>query len=431
MARWKAFQSRSYFAVQLPHHWWIWAIDIQLDAPIDAEQLAYFRRAARELDRHPANRIILATARPSWCDDPGKDDRSVLTNHQNLCWFIDRMLDDDAWRTRLRLVLTGDKHHYARYQPTPEPGSVPVSPDNDGGAPELVTCGGGGAYLSSTHHLPRDITPFWHERGEVFMSEQPYVRRLTFPSARISASRLRWGALLTPLRNPGLVPFIGLIYGALLTTLAASLPVSEDPFYARLADPQAYPRDMPSLARWVELLPALAAALLLFGLLLAFAQHGAGGRGGRAKLAAVLHWGLHLAVLAATARITGDAASALNSRAVGLTDTEVLVRALLGAAGLLGVAGLAGGVVVGVYLLVCDFARLHENESFAAPRYEGYKSHLRIHVTESGLHVRAVGIPRVPRDWGVFGGALRPFDGQLARAEEVDAFVVRRGPVSG
>ena len=33
---WGAFQSRSYFAVQLSPRWWLWAVDSQLDAPIDA-----------------------------------------------------------------------------------------------------------------------------------------------------------------------------------------------------------------------------------------------------------------------------------------------------------------------------------------------------------------------------------------------------------
>ena len=62
---WGAFQSRSYFAVQLSPRWWLWAIDSQLDAPIDAEQLSYFRDAYRHIGDA---KIILCTATPSWLE---------------------------------------------------------------------------------------------------------------------------------------------------------------------------------------------------------------------------------------------------------------------------------------------------------------------------------------------------------------------------
>ena len=44
---WQSIQERSYFAVQLPQRWWLWAIDIQFDTYIDEPQLTYFRRAQR------------------------------------------------------------------------------------------------------------------------------------------------------------------------------------------------------------------------------------------------------------------------------------------------------------------------------------------------------------------------------------------------
>ena len=39
---WKTRQRRSYFAVKLPHNWWLWGIDIQLEGYIDEPQLNYF-----------------------------------------------------------------------------------------------------------------------------------------------------------------------------------------------------------------------------------------------------------------------------------------------------------------------------------------------------------------------------------------------------
>ena len=68
-ARWRdevlgrdLFQSRSYFAARLPYGWWLWAVDSQLDASIDAAQLAYFERAFRQI--RPEEKVILCLARP-------------------------------------------------------------------------------------------------------------------------------------------------------------------------------------------------------------------------------------------------------------------------------------------------------------------------------------------------------------------------------
>src|SRR4029450_7416960 len=43
---WRTHQTRSYFAAQLPHRWWLWGVDIQSDALIDEPQLDFFPRAA-------------------------------------------------------------------------------------------------------------------------------------------------------------------------------------------------------------------------------------------------------------------------------------------------------------------------------------------------------------------------------------------------
>ena len=67
---WGAFQSRSYFAVQLSERWWLWGLDSQLDAPIDAEQLAFFHDARRLLGDAD---VILCTASPSWLEASGAD----------------------------------------------------------------------------------------------------------------------------------------------------------------------------------------------------------------------------------------------------------------------------------------------------------------------------------------------------------------------
>jgi len=53
-----------------------------------------------------------------------------------------------AYGARLVLTITGDRHHYARYEPTGAGADA---------APTRITAGGGGAYLSATHTLPREL----------------------------------------------------------------------------------------------------------------------------------------------------------------------------------------------------------------------------------------------------------------------------------
>ena len=127
---WGAFQSRSYFAVQLTGDWWLWGVDSQLDAPIDEPQVAYFERAAELLGGE--TNIILCTATPSWLEAADLEpDRTMRgTPFDNLLTFVDRVLGERR-RDQIRLLLTGDKHHYARYEP---------EPDAEFRA-DLVTCG--------------------------------------------------------------------------------------------------------------------------------------------------------------------------------------------------------------------------------------------------------------------------------------------------
>ena len=53
--RWRAYQRRSYFAIQSTETWWLWAIDIQLADNMDQPQFDYFTiiaEDARELEDH-------------------------------------------------------------------------------------------------------------------------------------------------------------------------------------------------------------------------------------------------------------------------------------------------------------------------------------------------------------------------------------------
>jgi len=125
---WRTRQRRSYFALKLPNRWWIWAIDIQLDTYIDDVQLQYFT----DQGVGPGDKIILLTAKPSWI--AAIDGRVEPPTWKFLNYFEERIVRDSG--ARLVLTITGDRHHYARYEPEGGEGA------DD--APTRITAGGGG-----------------------------------------------------------------------------------------------------------------------------------------------------------------------------------------------------------------------------------------------------------------------------------------------
>lgn len=156
----KTMQKRSYFALELPHRWWLFAVDAQFDTHLDRTQIEYFRHAAERM--HPGDQVILCVPQPSWLwteDDPRSFDR------------IDHFIRDvvAARDARVPLVITGDRHHYAHYEEID-------------GSRHLVTAGGGGAYLSPTHTLPEMLTAPRRSVPEPDARERDYVLSKEYPS---------------------------------------------------------------------------------------------------------------------------------------------------------------------------------------------------------------------------------------------------------
>lgn len=143
---WKTIQRRSYFAILLPHNCWIWGIDIQLASDIDKPQLDYFDSIANKYMKK-GDKVILVTAEPSWVYN---EVRYSNDSFDRLDFFVDRYIlrekdkGDSSLDFDLPLVLTGDWHHYARYE-------------NKDGSRQYFTAGGGGAHLHLTNNIPEKI----------------------------------------------------------------------------------------------------------------------------------------------------------------------------------------------------------------------------------------------------------------------------------
>jgi hypothetical protein len=362
---WKTMQERSYFALELPHRWWLWAIDIQFDAYIDDPQLTYFRAARKLLQK--GDRLVLVTGKPSWTkgmeDDP---------SYRNLAFFEKEMLADTG--ARLAVVISGDLHHYVRYE-------------DRTGKRQRITAGGGGAYLYPTHHMPEELR--LEEAGGAF----DYDLKATFPPKQASRN-LRWWALWRlPVRNWRLLR----VFAALFFALGLLMQVPVRRTIRRDGDALA---DLPGM--WLDLVTSrwfVFAALILVGALVLFAA-------GRSLLQKVPLGVAHaLPQLFMLSWVV-----VFSAWLVGLAGAWSMRFPLLLAAVAALLASFPSASLLGLYLALCDWIfgthrplfgdplDRHANEVFACQGIADWKNFLRLHIGRDGaLTIYPVGIERVAR----------------------------------
>ncbi|MGH9133602.1 MAG: metallophosphoesterase [Ilumatobacteraceae bacterium] len=360
-------QARSYFAVALPGRWWLWGIDIQSDSYIDAAQIRYFRNIGESMAE--GDRLILCTAKPSWTDVDEPD------AYRNL-GYVERHLVPP--HCEAVLMISGDSHHYARYRA------------DDGR--EKITSGGGGAFLSATHHLAHtaDVPTTTTPGTETSM----HTLKRRYPDAAASR-RLSWRALGLPFRNPSFMWVPGILQVLLFMSNQFGL-----------RSVQAGSADFEAAARgwtWFELAlgrlrnpSTLLVVLTLFALLAAFAKPPPTVRARWARLIVrlvmgAIHTALHLATAASVAWVA--------TRTVDFADGFWYVALVVVFIAVVG--AVCGSIALGLYLILAQaLVGSHSNEVFSAIRVEGYKNFLRIHVEPDGrLTVYALGIDRVVKDW--------------------------------
>jgi hypothetical protein len=370
-------QTRSYFALDLPGPYWLWAIDVQSDAYVDASQIDYFRAIA-DTRMHEGDRLILCTAKPSWADVAEEPDA-----YRNLA-FVERELVPNGVTTVL--MLSGDKHHYARYDSTHAGSSE--------SARMRLTAGGGGAFLSATHklapsvevprpsQLSRTMTAMGNADKESFELHPP-----CYPDQRRSR-RLALRALGVGWFNPAFLSLPALLYALLFVSNMLSLPSGGQP-----------PFEAPSWGYSDLLLgrPAITSIVLVLVLW--------------AMLAAFFDVPKHLHGLPAWLYRLGvglvhAAAHVLVLGAIGLAAVSIFkgvhgaLFMILAAVFVFVVGGLIGSVVFGVYLVsALAVLNRHVTETFSAFRYEGFKNFLRIQVRRDGITIYPIGIDKVCNTW--------------------------------
>jgi hypothetical protein len=348
---WKTRQRRSYFAVELTAGWWLFAIDEQFGAYIDDPQLIYFEKAAQGVG--PEDRIILMTPSPTWVKAAHKPDA-----YDAVDYFIRTILAPTG--AHVRLLVSGDLHHYARY----------TGADRD-----LITCGGGGAYLLATHQLPETLTvPPKETLTRSASRSRDYDLVSRFPDKKTS-QRMSWGVFRrVPTRNPGFTTMLGIIQT--LTMLATAGAATSSGGIQRLFS--------------VPLL--LMVVLIMVGTVL-FAQPSNANSDRHTR-----HWILGLAHgFAQIALATGGTWVWLQLPFKGWDWPGPLVVAAVVYGPII---GFVATELLALYLLVASLFDVNVNELFAGQGIEDAKSFLRMHITADGtLTVHAIGIDKVSRRW--------------------------------
>jgi hypothetical protein len=356
---WRTEQTRSYFAVSLPHHWWLFGIDEAFGAYLDDPQMVYFEQISRRLG--PQDRVILVAPAPTWAKPPKAYD--------TIDYFLRNVIAPSG--ASVPLMISGDQHHYARY----------AAADR-----QLVTCGGGGAYLSATHLLPDRITvPPTESIVRKAGPRQDYRLAGRFPDPATSR-RLSWGVLgRLPWRNPAFAGLVGGVHMLLMLAIAGAWDAN------RMAETE---------QRLVTIPLALMALLVLAGTLGLASTPTGGPNRLRHTVAGLAHGAAHLGVAVAGARLWLLLPFADWAWPLPLVAAVVLY---------LPAAGLVGSLLVAAYLLVASLAKVNVNELFAAQGIEDRKSFLRLHIARDGsLTVYPVGVDRVCRRWRADPDAERP-----------------------
>jgi hypothetical protein len=388
---WRTRQTRSYFVLKLPHDWWLWAVDIQLETDIDFPQIAYFDYFASQL--RSGHRVILCTPTSSWTEAgdeaAGKQEER---SHRNLSFLEDRIRARGA---EVAVNLAGDLHHYSHY----------VSEEK---GTHKLTAGGGGAYLFGTHELPAEL--HLYEGRE---TKERYAMKTAYPDATKS-KRLRVGALGFFYKNLAFSAFLGGLYVFYSWLLQAASKTPNPHIRASLMqdlhDTELGIRNFFCIGLlkvyWVLAHSPFTALFTLFIVVSLWAycdsQKGlrgtlkrialGGGHGvGHVLLAILILWvfsTLNLGPIATWVGHAGDAQWVDHPLQVLLFLVETMVA-----------GSVLGGTLMGAYLVIANFAGLHGQDVFSAQAIPDYKNFLRLHISRDQLTIYSIGVDKVHRKW--------------------------------
>jgi Calcineurin-like phosphoesterase len=408
-AGWQTRQTRSYYALRLPHNWWLIGIDVQLGSDLDGAQVRFFEEVVEHMEE--GDRVILCTAEPHWVLGDLYQKYDEQYNDSNLKFFEEKILGGKA--AKVHVYLSGDLHHYRRHEHS----------TTDGQKIQKITAGGGGAFLHPTHRMGR-IKPEYDTKRETITDSvmsreeraqrqsktgddgsQPKVRVFTleksFPTPDESKKACRYN-LFFLIYNP----YFGLLT-AILYWLSSWVVV---PYTQRFIQAQAANHNLPV---WKNFSTTFASqfpdaaltfwlSLIIAGFWLFTDTHSKWYR----WVAGLAHGITHVVALILLCAFAYWVASQFEPGAQAPPEEfkpllKLLLLHLLMALIIFAGGWTVGSTIMGIYLWASlnIFGR-HYNEAFSALKIEDWKHFLRLHIGQDGaLVIYPVGIPTVPREW--------------------------------
>lgn len=430
---WRCVQHRSYWAIQLPHNWWLWGVDIQFSKYLDAAQENYFRTIVESMKGD--NNIVLCIAEPHWLDSEFEGIDTVDTLHTIVRIAQKKAEGTQAARNvRIRAVLAGDWHHYSHYlldelhDPNQEKAfherlplaSAEAQPALKEQAIHLITAGGGGAFLHSTTDLKPQVKVSWgvrpeniseeakaapshHDRGKGGAPARPRSRRFTGVADMQACYPSRgWSAVLTlknlgfPLRNWRFSLVIGALYWIMTwqyhVVVKTAGELGDLAFLRQKINGVSYPTINAVSNQMLSHLPNVAAESIFFCLMLVGLWLGLVGyvsvsekRTPLFKLVARFAVGsLHALAHLKAMFVLFLFCMAFNNAAV----YPLLVIPL---------GGLVGGFIFGAYWVLTGLlARMHTGDAFGALGIRNYKNFVRMKFEKEKLTIYPIGVPKLP-----------------------------------
>ncbi len=373
-------QSRSYFALKLPHDWWLLGIDLQLGADLDEPQVRYFQDV---ISRMPAGaHVILCVPDPQWIYEAEYPDHASYSNSAL------RYFEEEVLGRKVAVFLTGDLHFYKRHE--------------RGDGVQKIVSGGGGAFLHPTHAPTTDRLSGGFEQ------------RACYPDVATSR-RLTWWNLVFPFLNPRYLPIPAVLY-MLSAWFASATFVVSDVTSLGAAFNAAIGGAVRNPVNGIWLLLFMATFVFFTDTHVRWYR----------VLGGILHAVAHLAA----AFLLGWLAVVVTTQWLGLGFGGV--AQMLGSAVITFIGGgIAGSMVLGLYLFVSlRFFGRHSTEAFSSLRIQDFKQWMRLRIDAAGeLTLHAIAIDRVPRRWverrGASAGCIEPDDAAATPPRLIEKLTLR------
>src|SRR5215217_5482605 len=417
-AGWRTRQTRSYFALKLPHNWWLLGTDLQLGSDIDKPQMEYFQKLASRMDQETAKtgepaRIIICHAEPHWirAAQYGGDDPNY--NESNL-----KLLEKRLGKT-VAVFIAGDLHHYRRHE-------------SEDKATQKITAGGGGAFLHPTHVGRRGTSlDVLTEKG-LQEEDRKFTLQGCFPSTDDS-SRLCWRNLFFPYLPGNKSSSFGLMTAVLYLLLMLPIVLTTNDF--DVSDPFSKITYGAINSVIYNPLSLFLMAAVIVGFIFFTDTHKRrdklimGGLHGVAHILAAFFLAIGVALF--TILISSDS-WVFQIPWFGRLSFPLDLRIPFAIFLVLVCGFVVGSLIMGIYLLVSlNLWGRHGNEAFSSLGIEDFKNFIRLHINENGdLTIYPIGIRRVPRKWkdrtGKTGPELDPDDRNATPAELIELPIIMK-----